>query len=219
MNQPCYRCGRVLEEGKVFCPECGAPQIRVTLPDPAPQPAMAGDEGILQSHAESTRVLPGDGIAGASSQDVKACALAAVLSIFLTFLGLNPFVGALAAGWLAVVFSRRRTVGGALRPGFGARLGATAGLILFGLSTIFETLAVVLAHRGSELRAEMLDKVRQLSERYPTAEVQPFLEFVRTPEGFAIMMVGSVIFGLIAFTGLSAAAGALCAVVLGKRRS
>ena len=221
MNYSCHKCGRTLEEGRPFCPDCGAPQIRVILPEAAPQPALAGEGAVLQGHAEAVHVLPSDSantLPVGWSHDLKPCGLAAVIAIALSLVGLNPFVAALAAGWLAVTFSRRRMLGTAIRSRAGARLGATTGLLIFGLSTIFETLAVVLLHKGAELRSQMLDKVQQVAQHYPGPEVQPFVDFVKTPEGFAFIMVGSVIFGLIAFIALGSVGGALGAWFLGRNQ-
>lgn len=219
MDNPCYKCGHVVEEGKVFCPQCGAPQIRVILPD-TPQPALAGEGVVLEGHADRVHVLPSDsaGSLSAGLSDLKFCALAAGIAIALTLVGLNPFVAAFAAGWLAVTFSRRRTLGTAMKPGAGARLGAITGLLIFGVSTIFETLAVVLLHKGAELRSQMFDKVQQVAQRYPGPEVQPFIDFVKTPEGFAFVMAGSVIFGLVAFIALGAIGGWMGAWFLGRNR-
>lgn len=221
MNHSCHKCGRSLEEGRPFCPDCGAPQIRVILPESSPEPALAGDGAVFQGHAEAAHVLPSDSansLAGGLSHDLKPCGLAAAIAIALTLVGLNPFVAVLAAGWLAVTFSRRRTPGPALKPGTGARLGAITGMLIFAISTIFETLAVVLLHKGAELRSQMLDKVQQVAQRYPGPEVQPFVDFVKTPEGFAFMMVGSVIFGLVAFIVLGAGGGAMGAWFLGRNQ-
>lgn len=218
MNHPCYRCGHIIEDGKPFCPECGAAQIRVVLPETPP--VLAAERGILAATTENYGTLsaePTSALSHGASSDLKSCALAASVMIALTFLGLNPFVAALGAGWLAVIFTRRGRAG-PLTPSKGARLGAITGLFLFGISTIFETLAVVLLHKGAELRIQMLSKVQQVSERYPGPQVQPFLDFVKTSEGFAFMMVGSVIFGLIGFILLGSAGGAICAAFLGRRQ-
>jgi len=47
-------------------------------------------------------------------------------------------------------------------------------------------------------------------------EIQPFLDFVKSPDGFAIMMVASVIFALVAFVVLGGLGGALGAAFLGR---
>jgi hypothetical protein len=218
MNHPCHKCGHTIEDGKPFCAECGAPQIRVMLPEAAVEPIIAAGGALLVGRAEAEPVLHGESanpLAVGWSHDLRPCALAAAVAIVLSFLGLNPFVAALGAGWLAIVFSRRRGLS-ALRPATGARLGAMSGLLLFGMSTIFETLAVVVLHKGAEVKGEMLDKIRQVSERYPGPQVQPFLDFVRTPEGFAFMMIGSVLFALVGFIVLAGLGGAVAAAVLGR---
>jgi hypothetical protein len=219
MNHLCHKCGHDIEDGKPFCPECGAPQIRVILPEIPVQGAIAGDAAVLAGHADAAPVLHGESanpLADSWSHDLKPCTLAAGIAMVLSFLGLNPFVAALGAGWLAIVFSGRRSLG-MLRPATGARLGAMSGLLLFGLSTLFETLTIIFLHKGAELRAEILDKVQQISQRYPSAQVQPFLDFVKSPEGFAFMMAGSVIFALVAFIALASIGGAISAAVMGRR--
>jgi hypothetical protein len=85
------------------------------------------------------------------------------------------------------------------------------------MSTIFETLAVVLLHRGAEIRSVMMDKLQQAATRYPGPEVEPFLQFVKSPDGFALMMVASVIFGLVAFVILGGLGGAISAAFAGRR--
>ncbi len=220
MDNPCYKCGNVVEEGKVFCPHCGAPQIRVILPEAA-QPVLAGEGAALQDHAEGVHVLPSDSagaLPGEMVHDLKPCILAAAIAIGLTLVGLNPFAAALAAGWLAVTFSRRRTLAPALKRGTGARLGAITGLLIFGASTVFETVAVALLHKGAELRSQVLDRVQQVAQRYPGPEVQPFVDFVKTPEGFAFVMAGSVVFGLVAFIALGAVGGWMSAWFLGRNQ-
>ena len=133
------------------------------------------------------------------------------------FLGLNPFVAALGTGFLAATFSQRRNPGSAIRPAFAARLGAFSGLLLFGMSTILETLVVVVLHKGPEIRSEMMDKVQQAAARYPGPQVEPFLEFVKSPGGFAFMMVASLVFGFVAFLILGGLGGAVSAAI-GKKR-
>jgi hypothetical protein len=63
----------------------------------------------------------------------------------------------------------------------------------------------------------MMEKIQQAAARYPGPEAQPFLDFVRSPNGFAIMMVASVIFGFVAFVVLGGCGGALAATFLGRR--
>ena len=215
MDQSCYKCGQAIEDGKPFCPQCGAPQIRVTMPEAAVGLTPASDNALAAPHSDAA-ALPDTALAGNWSHDVKPCALAAAIALVLTFVGLNPFVAALGAGLLAVAFSRRSAAGTVSRPASGARLGAIGGLLFFGMSTIFETLAIIILHKGAELRGEMIDKIQQAATRYPASEVQPFLDFAKSNEGFAFLMVASVIFGLLAFILLGSLGGAFASRFMGR---
>jgi hypothetical protein len=104
-----------------------------------------------------------------------------------------------------------------IRPATAARLGAFSGLLLFAMSTILEALVVAVLHKGAEIQAEMLDKVQQAATRYPGPQVEPFLDFVKSPSGFTFMVVFSLFFGLVAFLVLGAVGGAISAAFVGRR--
>jgi hypothetical protein len=220
MDHPCYKCGHTVEDGRPFCAQCGAPQIRVAIAEPAPDLAASG-EGVTALGGEVEAGFPGP--AGSvpvqwpqAPSQLAPCALAAGIAALLMFVGLTPIVAAIVAGFLAVSFSRRGA-SSSLRAGGGAKLGALSGLFLFGASTILEMLAVVVLHKGADIRAQMMEKFQQAAARYPGPEIKPFLEFVNSPNGFAVMMVASLIFGLVAFILLSSLGGALGAAFLGRR--
>lgn len=143
-------------------------------------------------------------------------ALAAIAATALMFLGLNPFVAALGAGFLAVVFSRRRQAG-VIGMSAGAKLGALSGTFLFAVAALLETIIIVTFHKGAEIRSVMLERVQEAARRYPGPEVQPFLEYVKSPGGFTFMLAASLIFGFLAFILLGSAGGALGATLLGRR--
>jgi hypothetical protein len=219
MDHPCYKCGHSIEDGKPFCLQCGAPQIRVAMAEPVAEPASAG-HGLAPGPDRALDLrypgIPAGSLPGSWSHAMRPCALAAAVAVLLMFLGLNPFVAALGAGSLAVAFSGRGA-GTAIPSGAGARLGALSGLLLFAMSTILEALAVAVLHKGAEIRGEMMDKVQQAVARYPGPEVQPFLDFVKSPGGLTFMIVASLIFGLLAFLGLGGLGGYLGATFLGRR--
>jgi hypothetical protein len=220
MDHPCHKCGNSVEDGKAFCSHCGAPQIRVAVPEALPESIPAGSGSTIALDREVGPIssgIPLGSMPVSRAHALQPCAFAVAVAVGLTVLGLNPFVAALGSGFLAVAFSRRRSPGTLIRGGTGAKLGAFSGLLFFGVSTILETLALAVLHKGAEVRSAMLDKVEQAAARYPTSEVQPFLDFVKSPDGFAIMMVASVIFGLLAFIVLGSCGGALGAALLGRR--
>jgi hypothetical protein len=219
MDHPCHKCGHSIEDGKAFCSQCGAPQIRVAMPEtPAELTSMRNEVArpLDREVGVGFSTLPIAALPVSGTYPVQPCALAAAVALGLTLLGLNPFVAALVTGFLAVAFFRRRRPGVVMGSGAGARLGAFSGFLFFGMSTILETLAVVVLHKGAEVRGAMLDKVQQAATRYPGPDVQPFLDFVKSPDGFAVMMVASIIFGFLAFIVLSGCGGALGAAFLGR---
>ena len=219
MDHPCHKCGHSIEDGKAFCSQCGAPQIRVAIPEaPAEFTAVDGILPALVQEAEPG--FPGVSISSLParwSHAMRPCALAAAIAVVLMFLGLNPFVAAVGAGFLAANFSQRRNPGLVIRPAMAARLGAFSGLLLFSISTILETLAAVVLQKGPEIRSQMMDKLQQAAARYPGPQVEPFLQFVRSPGGFAFMMVASLFFGLVAFLILGGLGGAISAALAGRR--
>jgi hypothetical protein len=220
MDHPCHKCGHSIEDGKAFCSQCGAPQIRVATPEAPVELLATAGNAFPSLGQEAKRDLTGVpiGVLPARwSHTVRPCALAAAVATVLMFLGLNPFVAALGAGFLAATFCQRRSPGTAIRPSLAARFGAFSGLLLFGMSTVLETLVVVILHKGPEIRTEMMEKVQQAAARYPGPQVEPFLEFVKSPGGFAFMMVASLVFGLVAFLILGGVGGAVCAALVGKR--
>ena len=214
MDFPCFKCGHTIEEGRPFCPQCGAPQIRVALPEPATaSPAAATENGAVRGEAGleySSVPAPAGGFVR------QSCGLAAASAAVLMFLGLTPLVAAIAAGFLSIVFLRRRHQSG-VRPWAGARLGALSGVFLFLIAGVLETAIIVTTHKSAELRAEMLDKIQQAAARYPSSEVQPFLDFVKSPNGLTFMLVFSLIFGFVVFVALGAIGGALGATLFGRR--
>jgi hypothetical protein len=217
MDHQCYKCGQNIEDGKPFCPQCGAPQIRVAISEAAVEPAHGGD--ITAPALGRELSLEASGVPATSLArwyQAQPAALAAGVALLLMLLRLNPFVAALGTGFLAVVFARGRSAGG-IRTMAGARLGALSGLLFFGMLTFLETLAVAVLHKGAEVRSEMIDQIQQMAARYPGPDVQSALDFAKSPSGLAFLLGASLIFGFVAFIALGAIGGALGASFLGKR--
>jgi hypothetical protein len=216
MEHPCHKCGHNVEDGKAFCSQCGAPQIRVVVTEVP--------TGLLPAEDLSVPMLPLQAERGglviprvSGTHSLQTCALAAAVSFGLTLLGLNFLVAALGAGFLAVAFTRRRSRGTPIRRSSGAKLGALSGLFFFGTLTILNTLAVALLHKGAEFRSDQLEKLQQWAARYPSPASQSVLDFARTPDGFAIMTVASVIMGFVIVVTLSSCGGVLAAFFWGRR--
>src|SRR6267154_758143 len=119
MDHPCHKCGYSIEDGKAFCSQCGAPQIRVVLPEaPLEVPAAVSNKFPSLAH-ESEAGFTGVSIGSLParwSYTLRPCALAASVAVVLMFLGLNPFVAALGVGFLAATFAQGRTPATVIRP-------------------------------------------------------------------------------------------------------
>jgi len=214
MDQPCYKCAQLVEEGRVFCPHCKAPQIRVIVAESATVPAAAPQASVLPA-AETVPVIA---VPMSWDQAAQPCAVAAlVAALSMVFQLIVPVIAALGAGFLAVALYRRRNPEIAVHARTGARLGAICGFFCFGMTAIFAALRVAILHEGSKIRATLLDVIQQQAARYPDPQFQPTLEFFRSPAGLLVMLVFSLIVGLIIFILLGMLGGALGGVGLRRR--
>ena len=152
------------------------------------------------------------------SQALKPCALAAGVASLLMLLGLNPFVGMVSVGFLAVVFYRQGRPQASIRPATGARLGALSGLICFAMASIVEAMLVLVLHKGADIRQALLTAINQAAARTSDAQALAMFEHFRSPEGLEFLMVFGLLFGLVAAIVLAALSGALGGAVLGPRR-
>ena len=224
MDHPCYKCGHSVEDGKPFCSQCGAPQIRVAMPQPSPAiaenvpdhlPIFPSDQPI------SPDVLGGSPLPGAIewSTALRACAIAALIAGLIMSLGLMvPLLAALGAGFLAVNIYHRRDLAWRVNARSGAQLGAMCGILFFGVSAIFETLAVVLFHTAGQVRLKMLEALQQASSHTSDPQVQAAFDRLKTPEGLALMMVFGLIFLFLVSIAAASLAGALTGAFLGRRK-
>jgi hypothetical protein len=221
MEKSCYKCGHTMEEGRPFCPHCAAPQIRVLIAEPAGTivPSIeAAAISDMSAGLPASQTVPVLAVPMQWSQALKPCTLAAGVASLLMLLGLNPFVGMVSVGFLAVVFYRQGRPGASIRPGTGARLGALSGLICFAMASIVEAMLVLVLHKGAEIRQALLAAINQAAARTSDAQALAMFEHFRSPEGLEFLMVFGLLFGLVAAIVLSALSGALGGAVLGSRR-
>jgi len=207
-----------------FCSHCGAPQIRVTVAEPVLVEHSADDVGpVLLASAFRT---PADSHATASvlrlpvqwPQALQPCALAALIAAVAMSTGLVALpLAVLGAGFLAVAFYLRRIPGTVVGAAGGARLGAMSGLLCFGMWAVLEALAVAVLHKGPEMRKAMLEAVEQTASRYSDPQFQASMDFMRSPAGLTVMMVGSLIVAFLACVILASIGGALAGAFFGRR--
>ena len=220
MEQPCYKCGQVLEEGRPFCPHCGAPQIRVLVAEPAPAGAFGegAASAALPAALPASETVPVLAVSGSWSQALKPCALAAIVTTLLMFLGLHPLVAMFSAGFLAVVFSRQRRAGGSINAASGGKLGALGGFFCFALLAVL----VAVASMVPELRTKFREGIIENADKWAAAhggdaQVQAALDQMKTPEGFMMMMILGGILLLVCSIVLGALGGALGGGIFGRR--
>lgn len=219
MEQPCYKCGQVVEEGVPFCRHCWAPQIRVVVAEPDPASisfvtAAATPQGSAVLPASQT--VPVLAVPMQWSQAIKPCALAALVATLLMYLGLNPFVAMFSVGFLAVVFYRQSRREIAIKAAAGAGLGALGGLLWFAMSSILQTVLVIVLHKGPELRGQLVEKIQQVAAQNSDPQVQTLLERMKSPGGLEFLMLAGLIFAFLAAIVLGGLGGALGGAILGR---
>jgi hypothetical protein len=219
MDHPCYKCGQLVEDGVPFCAHCGAPQIRVAIPDPSPATVSSAGEASAQSNP----VLPGSPNASLAYLPMRwvgtlqPCAFAALISALLIALGLNPFVAMLGAGMLAVILFRRRSPDIVIKAGTGARLGAISGLFCFGMSATLEAIRVAVLHEGPKISNAMLQAIQQAATKSNDPQVTAALDYFKSPQGLAVMLLFALVSAFFASIILGSIGGALGGVFLSRR--
>lgn len=220
MEQPCYKCGQTVEQGIPFCPHCSAPQIRVVIATPTPAPTAFADSTVTSQGAAvfpASQTLPVLALPMHWSQAIRPCALAALVASLLMSLGLHPFVAMLSVGFLAVIFYRQRRPGTSVKALAGARLGALSGLLWFAISSIFETLLVLVLHKGPEIRTELIKRIEQAASQTSDPQTLAVFERAKTPGGLELLMIAGLVFAFVASIVLAGLGGALGGAILGRR--
>lgn len=219
MEQACYKCGQLVEEGRPFCPHCMAPQIRVLVAEPVMAPASFAEPAAATrvSALPASETVPVLAVPTGWSEALKPCALAALVASVLMGLGLNPFVAMLSVGFLAVIFYRQTNPTVAIRPANGARLGALSGLLWFAMSSVLEVLAVLVMHKGPEVQRALSDVIEQASKRTTDPQTLAMFEKFKTPEGHEFLMVFFLVMVLFTAIILASVGGSLCGAILGRR--
>lgn len=212
----------MVDEGRVFCPHCGAPQIRVVVAEPmtAPSLALAAEATPGERNLPASQTVPVLALPVQWSQALKPCGLAALVATVLMILGLNPFVAMPCAGFLSVVLYRQGQQHLAVRTGTATRLGAFGGLLYAGLVALFTSVAVAFPEPRAKLHDEILANVQKLAVAH--ADNPQFQELVRqlkTPDGFVLWLIVCGVLLLISSLVLGGAGGAVAGAIFGRRES
>jgi len=130
---------------------------------------------------------------------------------------LIPFgLGMVLTGILAALLYHRAQAG-TLRGGKAARLGAVAGAIAFATTAFLAAFAVVLSHSQQQFHDLMLKALEQGAANQSSPDVQSFLQWIHTSQGFeivlALFMAGTVLLSML----LSAAGGVIGSMLFRDR--
>jgi len=222
MERPCYRCGTSIDEQIVFCPSCGAAQIRVSAPRDYSSVPEAGHLPISRDHTHDPALAFGEGAPLSPSQvswkkflriALPFALTNGLVTLLLVPAGLFLFVPA-SVVWS--IFLYRKQVPGKLTPGRGARMGAIIGLLSAGFfSVVLVTCAAV---KPVEFRALMLQALQQAATQNPDPQVQQMLQsWFQGPDGVAIFVTVFVIMASVFFLLFTSTAGALAGLFSANR--
>ena len=219
MDHPCHKCGHNVEDGKAFCSQCGAPQIRVVLTEPA----SVGSVAITQPAFDSNPPDLSDALHNSAiSNEIDWrrafwwCAAAAALSLlFLRVIG--PIFAMIGAGALAVAMYYRRRLTRRASAASGAKIGAVVGLLSSGVLGLCFSLTASLLRAGGETQQQMMAALQQFASRAGDPEVQATLDRLNTPEGLNKMVWVMLAFCMFSIVAASLA-GALTGALLGRRK-
>jgi len=225
MDHPCHKCGHSIEDGKPFCSQCGAPQIRVALVEPPTLPVaeaiLAADSPVFSLDPAtvpvplSARVLS-TGIEW--SRALRACAIAALISIVVMSLRLTvPPLATLGAGCLAVILYYRRNPTWRVNARSGAQIGAATGLLSSAVFAVFLAILLAMLQAGGQVRQQMIDALQQVASRSHDPQVQATLDLLKTSEGLAEKLILSMVGFLLISVAAGSIAGALTGAFLGRK--
>ncbi len=225
MDHPCHKCGHSIEDGKPFCAQCGAPQIRVATPELASL-SVAGNVPANETTAFSLDPpsVPGSLNTPALSIGVqwprafRVCAVAALFSVVTMSLRLIlPLLAVLGAGCLAVILYQYRNPIWKASARSGAQLGAVTAALSSGVIAIFSAIAFAMLQAGGQVRQQALDALQQVASRSNDPQVQATLDLLKKPEGLAPKLIVAVAGFFLISVAAGSIAGALTGAFLNRK--
>jgi hypothetical protein len=205
----CAACGNQAEEGKVFCPACNAPLIRV--------PSASTPEASLQIGQQRSR---GEG--RIRWKLAMPIAFGGALAMLVLFALVSAVVGPAAllviplvtAG--AVLVYAKAAGSPPMTAGMGTRIGLVTGFLGFALG------AVLVGAELAVARATVLDTVKQTIERAaqqnPSPQSQEVLKQFSTPEGLMALLILTLTLAFFLFLIFGASGGAIAGAALRSRQ-
>jgi hypothetical protein len=126
-------------------------------------------------------------------------------------------LGMLAGGGFCIVLYRWRTGRRDLTPGVGMQIGAMSGVVASLLLGILTAVGMVSTSNRAELQTQVVDIFQQQAALRPSPGADMFIRWIKTPDGFVLAMILSMIVFLIFAVLLSGTGGAIGAALLRKK--
>ncbi len=236
VEHPCYRCQAEIPEGTAFCPHCGAPQIRVILPEsepqwtPGPTPdisAQAPPQPTPPPSSAWSQGSPYPPLPGAIRWDLAwkgalLCGVGAALLTAIPIVSVGCCLWMLGAGALSVSLYQKRMPEALITPGMGMKLGALAGLFGFMVNSVVSTVSFLTLRSRGDFRHAMEQQMQKQMAANPDPKVQEMMqrmvEWMSTPQGAATLIVLFLLIMGAIFVLFTAAGGALGASMFRQRR-
>jgi hypothetical protein len=214
VEHPCHRCGSAVEDGILFCQNCGAPQIRVPSSEPVldvERSEVSGNSEPATLSLQSSHPILSDRIDW--SDALRAALLCGFLEAVFSLFGL----GIIAGGALSVALYRRRQSEVPVSVSMGARLGAISGGMAWLFLTLITTIGALAFRTGDQIRQLIFQSMEQAAARNPTVQAQELMQYVKTQDGFAVMLALILFMTLFFFVVLSTLGGMLGSTLFSRR--
>ncbi|HTZ89431.1 MAG TPA: zinc ribbon domain-containing protein [Alloacidobacterium sp.] len=216
MELACHRCGATLATPELFCPHCGAPQLRFEPTE---------DQPAYLSNGNPSGLRPNQLVAWRPA--VQAALFAALpvglLSSLLDFGVLWVLVG----GFCAIALYQRKT-SLLINSAGGWRIGMLVGVMAAFFSSIVDGLSMVIEryglHHGATIDQKLIALTQQMTDQMvhqnPEAaqQIPWFIHFWLSPDGHAAVVLFMSAFAAVMMVAFSSLGGALGARFLGARK-
>ena len=193
-----------MDENAVFCPTCGAAQIKVTARPPENQ-----DRPAAKNPESGWNPATGDFPAIAHPDGIHWGAFVRIASPLAALTGIVAWLF-FPAVLIALPLSLRRTIvryrpfhAGALTSGQGARLGAFMALLSFTAFMIL-FLPVILLNR-----AALITKIHETALQNPDPQIQQTMLWFATNTGLIVFIAFMLLFMFVIFLVIGLVGGAL----------
>ncbi len=216
MELACHRCGATLASPELFCPHCGAPQLRFESTEEQP-PYQAGGNG---SSSRGNQLI-------AWRPAVHAALIVALpVGLLSSLLDFGVFWVLVGGFCVIALYQRKATL--IANPGAGWRIGLLVGVLAAFLSSVVDGLSMVFEryglHRGASIDQKLVALTQQMTEQMvhqnPEAaqQIPWFIHFWLSPDGHAAVVLFMSAFAAVMMIAFSSVGGALGARVLGSRK-